>query len=79
MDETKVEQIEPEVEEVIEKEPDNTVSIFKNLSHKGPNGKPKIVPSSFEDIERNNQELKKKLEDKRRKNNKNVIRSYRLK
>jgi hypothetical protein len=79
MDETKVEKIEPEVEEVIEKEPDNTVSIFKNLGQKGPNGKPKIVPTSFEDIERNNQELKKKLEDKRRKNNKNVIRSYRLK
>ena len=55
------------------------VSIFKNLTLERFKEKPKIVPSSFEEIQKKNEEIRKKVEEKRKKDNKNVLRSYRLK
>lgn len=65
--------------EEIQKEDPTVVSIFKNLTIERFKEKPKIVPISFEEIQKKNEETRKKVEEKRKKDNKNVLRSYRIK
>jgi len=67
-------------EETTEQAPEeNVVSIFKNLTQEKLKNKPKIEVTAFDEIEQKNQDTRKKVEEERKKNNKNVIRSYRLK
>jgi len=58
---------------------ENVLSIFKNLKVEKLKDKPKVSITPFDEVARKNQELQDKLVEERKKKNKNVLRSYRIK
>lgn len=54
-------------------------SIFKNLSAERFKDTKKVTVTHFDEVARKNQELQDKLVEERKKKNKNILRSYRIK